>query len=132
MLISRKMLPVLVAAALGAACSGAPKAQQQEAAKPAAPAAQASTAPAEGSVANVAEGDFGVPECDQFMKKYLTCIDDKVPEAMRPALKQALDQQKAAWQKAASTPEGKAALKDGCEKAEAQAKQSMAAYQCAW
>ena len=80
----------------------------------------------------VAEGDFGVPECDNYMRKYLACIDSKVPETARPMLKQALDQSKAAWKQAASTPAGKAGLAAGCTQAEATAKQSMAAYGCEW
>ena len=75
----------------------------------------ATTAPAANSAAaNVAAGDFGVPECDEYMRKYLTCIETKVPEAGRAMMKQSLDQQKAAWKQAASTPEGRNALATGC------------------
>ncbi|HXY39035.1 MAG TPA: hypothetical protein VEQ10_05165 [Vicinamibacteria bacterium] len=80
----------------------------------------------------VAAGDFGVPECDSYMRKYLACIDSKVPEMARAPLKQALDQQKAAWKQAAATPQGKAALASGCSQAEAASKQSMSAYGCQW
>ncbi len=130
---SLKGVLVLSCVVVAAACSG----PQQQAAPPStqAPAAAASTAPAAASgglAAAVASGDFGVPECDNFMKKYLACIDGKVPEMARAPLKQALDQQKAAWKQAASTPQGKAALATGCTQAEASAKQSTAAYGCQW
>jgi hypothetical protein len=108
-----------VTIAFAAACGGGDKA---------APGAK----PAGGTSLAVAEGDFGVPECDNYMKKYLACIDSKVPDMARPALKQALDQSKAAWKQAASTPQGKASLATACTQAEATAKQSMAAYGCAW
>ena len=88
--------------------------------------------PAGGTSLAVAEGDFGVPECDNYMRKYLACIDSKVPETARPMLKQALDQSKAAWKQAASTPAGKTGLAAACTQAEATAKQSMAAYGCEW
>lgn len=102
----------------------------QQSAPPATTAAAAPAAPAGGMA--VAAGDFGVAECDAFMKKYVACIDSKVPEAARGPMKQALDQQKAAWQQAASTAEGKAALAKGCTDAEAAAKTSTASYGCEW
>jgi hypothetical protein len=105
---------------LAAACGGGEKA------------APGAKAPAEGTSLAVAEGDFGVPECDSYMRKYMACLDSKVPEAARPMLKQALDQTKAAWKQAASTPAGKAGLAAACTQAEATAKQSMAAYGCEW
>jgi hypothetical protein len=80
----------------------------------------------------VAAGDFGVPECDEYMKKYLACIESKVPEAGRAMLKTSLDQQKAAWKQAASTPEGKAGLAMGCKAATDAAKAAVAAYGCTW
>ena len=111
---------VLVSAALAFACGGA-----KEQAAPA-------QAPAGGTQLSVAQGDFGVPECDQYMKKYLACIDSKVPQAARAMLKQSLDQSKAAWKQAAATPQGKASLAAACTQAEATAKQSMQMYGCQW
>lgn len=89
-------------------------------------------APPATTTATIADGDFGVPECDAYMKKYVACIDGKVPEAARAMLKQGLDQTKAAWKQAAATPAGKASLAQACVQAETQAKQAMGAYGCAW
>lgn len=97
-----------------------------------APAPPPTTAAAGSSVASVAAGDFGVPECDQYMKKYLACIDGKVPDMVKPTLKASLDQQKDAWKKAAATPEGKAGLANACTQMEAQSKAAMQAYGCTW
>jgi hypothetical protein len=80
----------------------------------------------------VAAGDFGVPECDRYMEKYLACIDSKVPKAMQAMVRQGLDQSKQAWKKAAETPQGKAGLATACTQAEAAAKQAMSAYGCSW
>jgi hypothetical protein len=127
---SLKGVLVLFCIVAAAACSG-----PQQAAPPStqAPAAAASAAPASGSLAaTVSSGDFGVPECDDYMKKYLACIDSKVPDMARAQLKQAFEQQKSAWKQAASTPQGKSALATGCTQALATAKQSMAAYSCQW
>jgi hypothetical protein len=118
---------VAAAAALTlAGCSGG-----GESAKPAASAAPtgaASAAPA----ASTTAAEFGVPECDDYFKKYLACIDSKVPEAARAQVRQSLDQTKAAWKQAASTPDAKAALATGCKQATETAKTAMAAYGCSW
>jgi hypothetical protein len=89
-------------------------------------------APAAGAAASIADGDFGVPECDSYMKKYVACIESKVPESGRAMLKQGLDQTKAAWKQAAATPQGKAGLAQACVQAETAAKQAMGAYGCTW
>jgi hypothetical protein len=78
----------------------------------------------------VTAGQFGVAECDDYMAKYLACVDSKVPEAARAMVRQQLEQTKDAWQKAAATPEGKAGLATGCKAAADAAKTSMAAYGC--
>ena len=80
----------------------------------------------------VAAGDFGVPACDQYMKKYMACVDSKVPEAGRAMMRQSLEQTKAAWKQAASTPQGRDGLSMACAQAETAAKQAMSAYGCAW
>jgi len=114
---------------LTAACGGGEKAPPAAAPSSTTPAV---TAPGGGAPLPVAEGDFGVPECDSYLKKYLACIDSKVPEATRAMFRQGLDQSKAAWKQAASTPEGRAGLAAACTQAETAAKQSTAAYGCQW
>lgn len=118
-----QLLSVAVIAGSGmlGACSGGSK-----------PAPPPANAPASGAAA-VAAGDFGVPECDEYMRKYLACIDGKVPEMARGMMKQSLDQQKAAWKQAASTPEGRTGLAAGCKAADEQTKAAVVqTYGCAW
>ncbi|HKC13892.1 MAG TPA: hypothetical protein VKI41_17845 [Vicinamibacteria bacterium] len=79
-----------------------------------------------------AAGDIGVPECDDYIKKYQACIDGKVPETGRATVRQAFDQTKAAWKQAAATPQGKAGLATGCKMALDTAKTAMGAYGCTW
>jgi hypothetical protein len=114
-----RLAPLAMVLAL-AACGGG--------AEPAPPATSA-PAPTQ-AAAPASAGQFGVAECDDYMAKYLACIDSKVPEAARAMVRQQLDQTKDAWQKAASTPEGKAGLAAGCQAATDAAKTSMAAYGC--
>jgi hypothetical protein len=99
---------------------------------PATTMARPAAAPATTAPAMVASGDFGVPACDQYMKKYMACVDSKVPEQARAMMRASLEQNKAAWKQAAATPQGRDGLTMACAQAETAAKQAMAAYGCAW
>ena len=92
----------------------------------------ATAAPATQAAGPAAVSGFGVPECDAYMAKYQACIESKVPEAARGMIRQQLEQTRDAWQKAATTPEGKAGLAMGCKAATDAAKTGMAAYGCAF
>ena len=99
----------------------------------AAPAATQSSAAVNAPAAAAAgAAEFGVPECDEYVNKYSACVDSKVPEAMRGTVRQQLEQTKAAWKQAASTPQGKAGLAMGCKQATEAAKTALAAYGCSW
>jgi hypothetical protein len=77
-------------------------------------------------------GEIGVPECDAFLKKYEECLDTKVPEAQRGAMKPGLDAWKKSWKDMAATEQGKVGLKAACTQAEASAKTSMSSFGCSW
>lgn len=80
-----------------------------------------------------ASGDkIGVAECDEYITKYEACINSKVPEAQRAMLKGSFEAQRKAFKDAAATPQGKAGLATGCKQAIETAKQSTAAWSCAW
>jgi hypothetical protein len=121
--VSFGLVSAAVALTLGA-CSGG-----GDSAKP--PAATAAS-PATTAAGATGASEFGVAECDDYFKKYLACIDSKVPEAARAQVRLSLDQTKAAWKQAASTPDGKAALATGCKQATETAKTAMMAYGCTW
>jgi hypothetical protein len=120
---------VLVGAALTLGCGGGEKPAAQA---PPATMAPATTMAAPATMAAVASGDFGVAECDNYMKKYIACVDSKVPEAARAMMRQQLDQTKAAWTQAAATPQGKASLAMGCQQADQASAAAMKAYGCQW
>jgi hypothetical protein len=116
---------------------------QKQSAAP--PAVEASTAPAVTEAAPVAEpaapaaetaapaaaaDSFGVPECDDYVTKYLACIDTKVPEGVREQIRASFDATRASWQAAAATEAGKASLATGCTQATEAARTAMAAYGC--
>jgi hypothetical protein len=117
------VVPVLCVAALAAGC-GAPAAKEAPRAAQTVPVTQAAT--------TTSAAEFGVPECDSYVKKYLACVDSKVPESARAMVRQSFDATRAQWKQAASTPQGKSGLASGCLQAEAAAKQAMAAYGCTW
>lgn len=114
-----------LSAALAIGC-GAPEPAKTAPASTAAAQAPAPAAPAAATTAS----EFGVPECDDYLTKYLTCIDTKVPEAARASVRQSVELTKAAWKQAASTPEGKAGLAMGCKQATEAARTAMTAYGC--
>lgn len=73
---------------------------------------------------------IGVPECDDFIAKYEACISSKVPEAARAQFNMSLKQWRDSWRQAASTPQGKAGLTQGCKMIAEQSKQSLKPFGC--
>lgn len=119
-----KTLLVLALAALPFAACG--KKADAPAAKAATPAA---TTPAD---APLQATGFGVPECDNYIRLYLECIDSKVPESARGLVRESLEATRKGWQQAASTPEGRAGLVAGCTAATEMARTAMGAYGCSF
>lgn len=120
----QKLLVVVGVALASVACGGSSTSQP--------PTTTASAPAATTALGTTATGEFGVPECDNYMSKYKACLDSKVPDNVKPMLKTTLDQTAAAWRQAASTPQGKAALGQACAQQETLAKQTLAPYGCAW
>lgn len=104
--------------------------QQQSATPPAAKASAPATPPAAAAPAVATADSVGVPECDDYLNKYQACVDSKVPEAARAAMKQSLDQTRGAWRSALATPGGKEGMAAACKQARDAAKASMGAYGC--
>ena len=120
-------LAVAAAAAIG--CSGdTTPAPASTMAAPPVTSAPATMAPA----TTAATAEFGVAECDNYIRKYLACIDSKVPADQRAMVRQSLEATKAQWKQAASTPQARQAMAPACVQAEAGAKQAMASYGCTW
>lgn len=75
-------------------------------------------------------GKIGVPECDDYLAKVDACVSTKVPELARAQYKAAMEQNRKAWQLAASTPQGKTALAAQCKQATEAAKTAYKSYNC--
>src|SRR5260221_8031082 len=86
-------------------------------------------------VATAPAGDsVGVPECDDYIKKYEACLTKiaaKAPQVEIP-MKQAFETARNGWKSAAATPQGKATLASACKQAADAGKTSTAAYSCDW
>ena len=103
--------------------------------KAAAPADKPAAAPADKPAAAPAAAgadDVGVAACNEWIQKYTKCINDKVPEAARQQMKDAMKQTTDTWKQTASTPEGKQALENACKQMIESTKQATASMGCEW
>jgi len=75
---------------------------------------------------------IGVPECDEYIRKYEACVRDHVPAAQKPMVEQALAQYRTTWRSAAAQPAARASLAGACQQALTTARASMTAYGCQW
>jgi len=73
---------------------------------------------------------IGVPECDDYIAKYESCVRSKVPETMRAQMESTLKTARDNWKKAAETPQGKGTLAAACKQANDAAAASMKAWGC--
>jgi hypothetical protein len=75
----------------------------------------------------------GVELCDAYVKDYVACIDTKVPEAEREALRRQVFTNVQAWkQTAAGGSSAQAGLQTGCRIAREQAKRATQSWGCEW
>jgi hypothetical protein len=77
--------------------------------------------------------EVGVELCDAYVKDFVGCIDSKVPEAEREALRRQVFVNIAAWkQTAAGGESAKQGLQTGCRIAREQAKRATQDWACDW
>jgi hypothetical protein len=121
----RQTLVVFGAIALAAlGCRGANRSEDPASNTPSA------EPPAVASAAGTTE--FGVKECDEYVRKYTSCVDSKAPEAIRAQMHRALERSKVSWRAAAATPEGRLGLANACSQALSSARAAMQMYGCEW
>jgi hypothetical protein len=75
---------------------------------------------------------IGIPECDDYIAKYETCVRGKVPEQARAALESSLKTARENWKKTAENPQARGTLAAACKQATDMAAASMKAYGCTW
>lgn len=126
----RVPLALALIVALGACQQQSAPQASKPAAAPAAAPAPAAAAPAMAAAPAAGADSIGIAECDDYLTKYQACVESKVPEGSRAALKLSLDQTRAGWRTALASPGGKDALGAACKQMRDASKASMAAYGC--
>ena len=85
------------------------------------------------SSGTTASGDkIGIPECDDYIAKYESCVRGKVPEAARAQLENSLKMARDNWKKASENAQSRGTLAAACKQASDAAAASMKAYGCTW
>lgn len=111
------------------ACNSAPQAESGS--QP--PAAQATAASGEETGAPAASSapappgitSFGVPDCDEYVKKYLECVEGKVSPEQREQLMAAFEVNRTKWRALATMREGAVALGLACRAARQKSKEDL-------
>jgi len=73
---------------------------------------------------------IGVPECDDFIAKYESCVTGKVPEMARAQYQSAVKQWKESWKKLAENPQTKGTLAAACKQAREQQEAALKSFGC--
>lgn len=83
--------------------------------------------------ANTSEAnEIGIAECDEYIRKYESCLAEKVPEEKRGELRATLDAQRRQWQGSVTAGEDQATIKRQCETEMDSAKRTLNEYGCAF
>ncbi len=72
---------------------------------------------------------IGIPECDEYIERYRTCIEAKAPDATKPIILDALDKTIKSWQEAVAGA-GRDTLAETCKMALDAMKKATAAWGC--
>jgi len=57
---------------------------------------------------------FGVPECDSFITRYVTCLETRVPAEQKAGLMDDLHEHRARWRELAKMEQGALAVSLSC------------------
>jgi hypothetical protein len=74
--------------------------------------------------------EIGIPSCDDFLKKYETCLATKVPADQQAQFKQSLTQWRQEWSQMAKDPNNKMILTGVCNQMQEQTKTSFTPLGC--
>jgi hypothetical protein len=78
-----------------------------------------------------ADSVIGILQCDEYLARVNTCINDTVPADKRAALAAEAHQMFTTWKEAAANPQHRATLPQACGITHEVAKEEMARYGCA-
>ena len=92
-----------------------------------APAANSNVANS-GTVANAEK--IGIPECDEFVAKYETCIAEHVPDAKKKEYQENIDVWRSIWRDMAAKSNDRATLAAACKRKVEQAREALKSFNC--
>jgi hypothetical protein len=75
---------------------------------------------------------LGIATCDDFLKKYETCITSQVAAAQRATFQGQFDQWRKTWSDMAKNPSTKAGLENACKQSAEQMKAAMSGFGCSF
>lgn len=73
---------------------------------------------------------IGVPECDNFLNAYESCVTTKVPAAVRPGFQATMIAWRSEWKRMANDPQTRPALAAACKTHLENARNQMKSYGC--
>jgi len=73
---------------------------------------------------------LGIAACDDFLKKYETCVASQVPAAQRATLQSQFEQWRKTWLDMANNPSAEAGLENACKQSAEQMKAAMSGFGC--
>lgn len=82
--------------------------------------------------AGAAQGEIGVPECDDYLSRYRRCIADKVPSDRRQSFEDGLSRTRESWKRLADNPGARPGLPQACSLARQTAQTTLKQYACSW
>lgn len=128
-----KIMTLIFTVAVFSACSSTETkpAGNSTASKTTESASSANTATTNSTTAanTAAKGATGVAACDEYLAAVEKFVNNQsVPQTVRDTYKQSLEQNRTAWQQAASTAQGKTALESSCKTALESAKPMLERY----
>jgi len=88
------------------------------------------TTPANSTTTAASDDKIGIPECDDYIAKYESCVRSKVPEAMRAQMESTLKTARDNWKKAAENAQSRGTLAAACKQASDAAAASMKTWGC--
>jgi hypothetical protein len=108
------------------ACGTSPKESPGGSAPPAVSGEPAGLASVEGSVdGGSVITNFGVPECDAYVAKYMACLDEKVSAEAKERLLATFEMNRTKWRAMSTMKGGAAALSTVCLAATQKAKETL-------
>lgn len=74
--------------------------------------------------------DMGIALCDTFYRQYEACVSSRIPEAQRPAFRDAIEQTRSGLRQLATDPQARPQVENLCQLHKTQMTQALAAYGC--